>query len=562
MSGTDQHPGVSELQRQLSRKQIGRREFVRMAALLGVSAPAAYAMASAITGTPFASTSFAQQTPKPRGGTLRIGMRCQDLSNPHAYSWIEASNSGRAVLDYLTITGPDNVTRPALVERWEASPDLKTWTLHLRRDVKWRNGRQFTADDVVWNLKRVLDPSVGSSMLGLMKGFLLEEFETGEVDAKGQRKKSTRLWDANAIERVDAYTVRLNGRTPQLAVPENLYHYPMLILDPEEGGKFGVGSNGTGPFELVENEVGRRQAFRARRDYWGDGPYLDQLEFIDLGDDSAAAIAALASRQVDMLYSADINTLSALEKLPGLVMHKVDTSFTAVARMKPVKPFDDRRVRQAFRYATDNEAVLKIAHRGLGLPGDHHHVAPIHPEYAKIDPIRRDVAKAKALLAEAGYPDGIDVEIACKPQPGWEPAAVQAMVEQWKEAGIRCRINMMPATQYWEVWTKVPFGFTTWSHRPLGVMNLALAYRTGAPWNESSYSNPEFDRLLAEAEGLLDVEKRREVMAKIEGIMLDDGPIVVPVWRALFTFADKKVLGFQMHPSAYIHPNTLAVSPA
>ena len=109
---------------------------------------------------------------------------------------------------------------------------------------------------------------------------------------------------------------------------------------------------------------------------------------------------------------------------------------------------------------------------------------------------------------------------------------MQAMVEQWKEAGIRVKINVMPSTQYWEVWTKVPFGFTTWAHRPLGVMSLALAYRTGVPWNESKYSNPEFDRLLTEAEGTLDVDARRELMAQLEKILQDDGPIVQPVWRA------------------------------
>ena len=126
---------------------------------------------------------------------------------------------------------------------------------------------------------------------------------------------------------------------------------------------------------------------------------------------------------------------------------------------------------------------------------------------------------------------------------------MQAMVEQWKDAGIRVKISVMPSTQYWEVWTKVPFGFTTWAHRPLGVMSLALAYRTGVPWNESKYSNKDFDSLLTQAEGTLDVNQRREIMAKLETILQDDGPIVQPVWRALFTFIDKRVQGFKMHPT-------------
>ena len=212
------------------------------------------------------------------------------------------------------------------------------------------------------------------------------------------------------------------------------------------------------------------------------------------------------------------------------------------------------------RLAVDSNAVLQLAHKGLGSVGEHHHVSPIHPEYAKLAPFQRDVAKAKKLLADAGYPNGIDTEIACKPQPEWEPLAVQAMVEQWKDAGIRVKINLMPSTQFWDVWTKVPFGFTGWTHRPLGTMVLGLAYRTGVPWNEAKYSNKDFDSLLTQAEGTLDVPKRREIMAKLEAILQDDGPIVQPLWRSVFTFMDKRVQGFKMHPTQYIFGNEIGIT--
>jgi len=559
MRNVDEHVLIPTLKRQLVDRQIDRREFLRYAALLGMSVPAADAFVRKVTGQSLVAPAAAQTLPK--GGTLRLGMRCQDLKSPHTYSWIESANTARQVLDYLTVTGVDNVTRPGLVEKWEASPDLKTWTLRLRRNVKWHNGRQFTADDVVWNLKRVLDAKTGSSTVGAMKSFILDEFETGEKDDKGNAKKSTRLWDANAIQKVDAFTVKLNGKAANLAIPELLFHYPLLIMDPAENGEFKVGSNGTGAFTLVESEVGRRNVLKARKEpYWGGGPYLDELQFIDLGDDPAAAVAALAGKQVDGLYAADIVQLDALQKIPHVQMYQVATAYTATARVQPVKPFDDKRVRQALRYAVDSNTILQIAHKGLGQVGEHHHVSPVHPEYAKLPAFQRDVAKARRLLAEAGYPGGIDTEIACRPQPAWELLAVQAMVEQWKEAGIRVKINVMPSTQYWEVWTKVPFGFTTWAHRPLGVMSLALAYRTGVPWNESKYSNPEFDRLLTLAEGTIDVVARREVIAQLERILQDDGPIVQPVWRAVFTFHDKRVQGFKAHPALYIFAHQLAIS--
>jgi peptide/nickel transport system substrate-binding protein len=560
MADSQEHPSIPTLKRQLAEGQLDRREFLRYATLLGLSAPAAYAAVRAITGERLVGEARAQGA-MPKGGTLRIGMRCQDVKDPHTFSWVQRSNTVRQVCDYLTTTGTDNITRPALCEKWEASPDLKTWTLRLRKTVKWHNGRQFTADDAIWNIKRVLDPKTGSSVLGLMKGFILDEFETGEKDDKGNPKKSTRLWDANAVQKVDDFTVKLNGKTPQIAVPEWLFHYPFLILDPAENGEFKVGSNGTGAFELVENQLERKQVLKARKEpYWGGGPYLDTLEFIDLGDDVAASTAALSSKQVDGLYEASITQLDSLQKLGYLQLHQVTTAQTAVARVQPVKPFDDKRVRQALRYAIDTNAILQLAHKGLGTIGEHHHVSPIHPEYAKLAPFPRDVAKAKKLLADAGYPNGLDTEIACKPDPPWELLAVQAMVEQWKEVGIRVKINNMPSTQFWEVWTKVTFGFTGWTHRPLGTMVLGLAYRTGVPWNEAKYSNKDFDSLLTQAEGTLDVNKRREIMAKLEAILQDDGPIVQPLWRSVFTYMDKRVQGFKMHPTQYIFGHQLGIT--
>jgi peptide/nickel transport system substrate-binding protein len=539
------HPYIPTLEAQLVEGRIDRREFLRTATLLGLSATAAYGFVGRVLGEGMSAPAAAQM---PKGGTLRIAMRVKEVDTPHTFDWAEKSNVVRQVCEYLTKTGTDNVTRPYLLERWEASEDLKTWTLPLRTGIKWHKGRDFTADDVIWNIKRVLDPSTGSSVLGLMKGYMMND-------------DGTALWDANAIEKVDDFTVRLNCRTAQLAVPEHFFHYPFLMLDPEEGGKFGPGSNGTGPFELAAHEVGKKSVLKARGEYWsGQRPYLDSIEFVDLGDDPASAMAALASHQVQGLFNAEAQLLGALKKLDFAQMYQAATAETGVIRGKvSEKPFNDARVRKALRLAIDSEKVLEVALLSLGLAGEHHHVCPIHPEYAKLPPMKRDVEAAKKLLTEAGYPDGLDLNIACPVEPQWQLISMQAMVEQWKEAGIRVNIATMPGAQYWDVWDKVPFGYTLWYHRPLGIMILGLAYRSGVPWNESGYANPEFDKLLTEAEGILDVDKRREVMAKLEQIMQEDGPIVQPLWRSVFTFYDKRVKGFQMHPSNYIFGNEMAI---
>ena len=535
----DQH--IRTLGRQLADGSMNRREFVRFATLLGMAAPAAYAAAG------LAAPTAARAQSMPKGGVLRIGTRVKEIKSPHTYSWGGYdSNISRQVLEYLTFTDEKGVTGPGLFEKWSVSPDLKTWTFNVRKGVKWHNGQEFTADHVIWNLKRVLDPEVGSSMIGLMKGYLLD-------DTTVNGKASTKIWDANAIEKVDDHTVRINCKLPQVAVPEHFFHYPMAIMHPDSKGVFQVGSVGTGPFTLTEFDLGKKAVLKAQKGYWGGDAFIDTMEQIDIGDDASAAIAALASKQLHGLVFADPGQYDALKALPHLAFYDVPTAETGVIRMRcDAKPFDNPKVRKAMRLAIDPEVVLKVALRGLGVTGDHHHCSPAHPDYAAIPPMKRDVAAAKKLLAEAGYANGISAEIIVPNDHAWFQTQAEACIEMWKEAGITIKLSPMPGAAYWDVWTKVPMGTTIWYHRPLSIMCLGLAYRTGVPWNESGYSNKEFDEILTQAEGTIDLAKRKELVAKLETIMQEDGPLVQPVFRSTFTFMDKRVKGFWMHPTNYM----------
>jgi len=109
----------------------------------------------------------------------------------------------------------------------------------------------------------------------------------------------------------------------------------------------------------------------------------------------------------------------------------------------------------------------------------------------------------------------------------------------------------MPAAMFWDIWLDAPFCMTPWTHRPLGVMVLNLAYRSGVPWNEAHYSNPAFDAALTEASGILDAEQRRAKMQEVERILQDDAVIAQPLWRPVITAGLDKVQGFAMHPTQY-----------
>ena len=258
------HPAIYDMQSMWQRGKISRREFLRLATLLGASTATAYLLAGC-TPTKTGDGETAVQ----RGGSIRIGTTIQPVDHPARLSWVEGANQLRQVAEYLTETGADNITRPWLLDSWEADEDVKTWTLHLKRGIQFNNGQPLTADDLLFNFQQWLDPNVGSSMLGLLS-----------------------YLSSSNVEKVDNYTIRLHLNEPQIGVPEHLFHYPALILPHTFEGDFMRQPVGTGPFMLEDFSPGDQVILRRREDYWqlgADGrslPYLDQLIYLDLHPDN------------------------------------------------------------------------------------------------------------------------------------------------------------------------------------------------------------------------------------------------------------------------------------
>ncbi len=547
------HPYIPELIEDLRKKKIDRREFLRTSTLLGLSATAAYGIAGQITGQPFMPAAKAASG---KGGTLKVSMEVQEMTDPASFNWSAKSNVSRQIVEYLAITGPDNVTRPYLAEKWEASDDLKTWTFNLRKGIKWSNGDDFSADDVVFNFERWLDPATGSSNIGLFASMVDE--------TEGSDGKKTKSMTPGAVEKVDEHTVRLHLNRAELSIPENLYNYPTAIVHrrfSDEGGDISKNPVGTGPYELTKFAIAERAELTKRKGgYWGGDVSLDKIVYVDLGEDRNAALGALASGQVDLVHELNVDQLDVIQSLPNAQVFEAVTAQTAVARTQVThKPFGNKKLRQALQACIDHKKVLDLVFRGKGSKAEDHHVAPIHPEYFKLPTQKQDFEKAKALLKEAGYPNGIKLSIDVNNNQKWEVNATQVMREMWKAGGIDVTINVMPGATYWDVWDKTPFGMTGWTHRPLGVMVLNLGYRSNVPWNETKYDNPDFDKALDEASGVLDVAERRKKMEKVQNILQADAVIVQPIWRPIVTAGGKNVHNYVMHPTNYHQINKVWV---
>jgi peptide/nickel transport system substrate-binding protein len=511
--------------------RIDRREFLALSSVLGFGA--------AVGMTALPGAAMAQETK--RGGVLRVGQQVLTINDPRVYDWPQKSNVARQFCEPLVRWQPDGTFTPSLLESWEVSDDAKTYTLKVRQNATWTNGDRFTADDVIFNIRRMADANVeGNSMAARLVALRNGEEKTAAEDA---------------VVKVDDFTVQLNLRTPDITLIPSFGDYPALCVHPSfpDGGDLAQAPIGTGAFELVSFEVGVKAVLKRRENgsWWGGEALLDGIEFIDLGTDESTFLSAFSAGEIDMNDETSPD-FAETNDAAGLVRESAVTATTMVARMNTqAAPFTDQKVRQAMQLAVNNAVVLELGVAGLGTVGENHHVAPVHPEYAELPKIVPDPAKALAMLTEAGHAD-TEVELYSLDE-GWLAVTSDAIAGQLRDAGIKVKRTVLPGATFWDGWTKYPFSTTSWGARPLGVQIYALAYRTGEAWNESAHSNPEFDAKLEQALGIFDPEKRRPLMAEMEKMLQDSGVIIQPYWNQLIMHRVAAVQGYQRHPLREMH---------
>ncbi len=526
-------PAIRHLAEEARAGRLARREFMALASVFGASAAGAHAL--------LGLTPAAAQESEPRsGGTLRVAMRVLEIADPRVYDWPEMGNVARQFCETLARWNADFTISPMLLESWEVSDDAKVYTLNVRPGVTWNNGDAFTAEDVAFNIRRWCDTEVeGNSMATAMA--TLVDPETGQL-AEG------------VLEVVDPMTVRLTLPAPDISLIPSMTDYPALIVHPgiDEAGGLAQAPVGTGPFELEEFAIGLGARVRRRESgWWGGAPLLDAVEFIDYGTDPTPVIAAFEAGEIDVNDESPASYLEILDSI-DLVRREQVTPQTIVVRMNVnAPPYDDVNVRRAIQQAVDNAAVLDLAMEGLGLVGENHHVGPMHPGYAELEPPVTDPEASMAALEAAGHAE-TEFEI-ISIEGDWQALTADAVAGQLRDAGLNVTRAVLPGGTFWNGWTTYPFSATDWGGRPLGVQSLSLAYRSGAPWNETGFSDPEFDAKLDEALGIFDDDKRRIVMADLERILRDSGVIIQPYWRNMYLHHVPAVMNYERHPSREMH---------
>jgi len=176
----------------------------------------------------------------------------------------------------------------------------------------------------------------------------------------------------------------------------------------------------------------------------------------------------------------------------------------------------------------------------------------VHPEYAVLPPQAHDPVGARALLEEAGMAEYEHELISL--EAGFWASTADAIAAQLRAAGIPVRRTVYPGSTFWNNWANYPFSVTNWNHRPLGISTLAIAYTSGASWNETGFANDRFDALVNEALGLADPDARREVMAQLQGIMQEEGVIIQPFWRGLYNHTREGLEGADIHIQQELWP--------
>ena len=448
--------------------------------------------------------------------------------DPHASNDNPSSRIRVQIYDRLMDLDDNGVPQPMLAESWER-PDDKTIIFHLRKGVKFHNGDEMKASDVKFSLERALaSPEVSHILTGI-----------------------------NGVEVLDDYTVKVTTEKPMAAILNNLAHTTIAILSEkatkEAGDKFGQNPIGTGPYKFVSWQSGDRVTLEAFPEYWqGEAP-VKNVVFRNIVEETNRTIG-LETGELDIIYDIqgmDKNKLKDDDRF--VVIEGPQVSMTYLGFNMKKAPYDNPKVREAISYAIDQKPIIDTVFLGAGEAGNSI-IGPNVWGYYDVEKYTQDIEKAKALLAEAGYPNGFKAKIWVNDNPVRRDTAV-ILQDQLKQIGIDLAIETVEWGAFLDGTARGDhemflLGWGTVTRDPdYGMYELISTATMGAAGNRSFYSNPTVDKLLEEGRTELDPEKRKAIYKEIQEIIRKDIPMYMIIYPLQNVVTQKNIKNFKLDPA-------------
>lgn len=508
--------------------KITRRDFLRFA---GVGFASTMLPLQFASKTAFAHNKFSPVAERARrlgGSTLNVAFEAPIVLDPAAHSTDSEVALANAIYDYLVDVGPRSEVTPRLAKSWNISEDGLTYQFDLVEGVKFHDGSDFTAADVIWTFNRLRDPD-----------------QSGAADL---------LASIEDISSDGDYSVTFTLAQPN---PDFLFFLSdnralILKADTEDPTNF----NGTGPFKMSDYRPEDRAILVRNEEYFQPGlPMMDELHFLYFADVNTS-INALQDGAVDVVLRMPTPSFLALEESGEFNTINIPTAGYNNVRLRQDSGVGaDPNVMKAFRLSVDRQQIFELVSFGFGAAGKDAPISPVFSDFfdADLQPPERDVEAAKALLADAGYEDGLDIELYV-PNSGDRPDLALALRSQLEPAGIRVDVKVVDEGVYYSDaennWLDADFGITGWGPRPTPQIYLETSLKTDAAWNESHYSDEELDALIDTTATAVDADERAQAFKDIQALLLDRGPLIIPYFFPVFGAVNPSVDGVDVHPFA------------
>lgn len=399
---------------------------------------------------------------------------------------------------------PDMEGRPSpdLAVSWSANADATEWTLELREGVTFHDGTGFGSEDVIYSLERVLNP---------------------EMDSPARAAIAM----ISNVEAINENTVKLTLSSSFADLPLLLMDYRLRMIPEGSGDTVATTGIGTGPFRLVTLDAEGVTKLEANMDYFGGAPGVAEMEIIGIPD-AQARLQALLGGQIDMERGITAQQSVMLEGSDRFTIQTIPTgNWRGLVFRTDVAPFDDPRVRRALRLVADRQGMVDLVMGGGAVVACDSPVGP-HDQYRAQVECPQDIEGAKALLADAGYSDGLDIDIHVATIESTWPILAEVYQNQAAAAGIRVNIVQVPSDGFWsDVWMQKDVVTTRWNERPADQA-LNEIYVSTAKWNESYYKDADFDALLSKARQELDFEARRALYVQAQEHLWETAGTLIP----------------------------------